>query len=151
MTTIPAYINFSTALARQARYAGRLSVAMLPRLADCLAAREGELHIELEIRAERGGPPHLVGHIGGGVTLICQRCMRAYLQPVSIAVDLRPVTSEAEEARLLRDSDPYLLIDDRLPLHEVIEDEVLLALPMVPYCEHPDCAGGGQPLGADLN
>ena len=99
---------------------------------------------------EKGGPPHLAGTVMGGVTLICQRCMLPYVQPLAIDVDLRPVSSEAEEARLLRDADPYLLSDEQLPLHAIIEDEVLLALPMAPHCERPDC-GGAQPGDSPLN
>jgi len=42
----------------------------------------------------------------------------------------------------MQDHDTWLVQADRLPLHELIEDELLLALPLAPRCEKPDCAAG---------
>jgi uncharacterized protein len=50
---------------------------------------------------------------------------------------LRLVGSEAEERRLLRECEPYLVEDDVLPLQEIVEEEALLALPIAPRC--PAC------------
>jgi uncharacterized protein len=141
MSGIPNHVSFQAALARRSQFNGVLPVRQLKRLVDCLADGEGDLLVQLEVRPEMGNAPHLIGVITGGVTLVCQRCLRPYVQPLVVDVDLRPVSSEAEEARLLRDADPYLLESDRLPLHEIIEDEVMLALPMTPHCANPDCSG----------
>jgi uncharacterized protein len=45
------------------------------------------------------------------------------------------VFSEAEERSALADAEPLLVEDDRLPLRQIVEEEVLLALPMLPRCE----------------
>src|SRR3546814_8193390 len=50
-------------------------------------------------------------------------------------IDLRLVETEEEEQAVLHEADPYLVQDDRLPLREIVEDEILLALPMLPRCE----------------
>jgi uncharacterized protein len=49
------------------------------------------------------------------------------------------VHSEAEERRLLHDCEPLLVEDDTVPLHEVVEEEVLLAIPIAPRCS--TCTG----------
>src|SRR3546814_6525071 len=55
--------------------------------------------------------------------------------PLQIDIDLRLVETEEEEQAVLHEADPYLVQDDRLPLREIVEDEILLALPMLPRCE----------------
>ena len=52
---------------------------------------------------------------------------------------LRLVNSESDEQAVLEQDDPYLVQDDQLPLRDLVEDEVLLALPMLPRCPDPGC------------
>jgi len=75
-------------------------------------------------------------------TLQCQRC----LQPVTVGLDIdrwfRFVGDEAEAARLDEASEEDVLVaSSRLNLLELLEDELILALPLVPM--HEVCT---QPL-----
>ncbi len=68
----------------------------------------------------------------------CQRC----LQPVALALDLaralRFVADEATAEALDAESeDDVLALPRYLDLHELVEDELLLALPLVPM--HMQC------------
>jgi uncharacterized protein len=141
-TSIPLHIQASTATARGARYSGDLPVARLRRVAEALTNDQGSVHVDLRVRKAPDGTSRLSGHIEGDIELQCQRCLRDYRQHLAVDLDLRLVSSEAEEARLMRECEPYLVTEDRLPLHEIIEDEILLALPLAPRCESPRCGGG---------
>lgn len=91
----------------------------------------------------RAGVPErwLELHARATVVLECQRC----LQPLPVALDarrrLRFVDTEEEAARLDEDSeDDVLALPRRLDLRELVEDELILALPIVPRhdtCPHP--------------
>jgi uncharacterized protein len=77
---------------------------------------------------------HLQAH--GGVWMTCQRC----LQPVRVAVDIdraiRFVRGEDAAAKLDAESDEDVLeLARHLDLPALLEDEVLLALPLVPRHE----------------
>ncbi|MGQ0528539.1 MAG: YceD family protein [Panacagrimonas sp.] len=48
---------------------------------------------------------------------------------------------EDEEARLMADYEPVLVAEDRLMLHQIVEDEILLALPMIPRCSACENSG----------
>jgi uncharacterized protein len=83
---------------------------------------------------------HLVASTA--LQLACQRC----LQPVTVALAIRPklrfVHGEEQAERLDEDSeDDVLALDKALDLHDLIEDELILALPLVP--RHDTCP---QPL-----
>jgi uncharacterized protein len=88
-------------------------------------------------------PPFLRGRIRGELQLVCQRCLETFGWPLQANVDLRLVENEADEAKWLQDYEPYLIADDRLPLHAIVEEEVLLALPLAPRC-----SGCALPLAA---
>lgn len=88
------------------------------------------------------GRPQLRCSVKGDVEMQCQRC----LKPVSVAVDsdrlLYLAASEADADRLetaLADEDIEVIVaGQNLDLAGVVEDEVLLDLPIVPM--HADCS-----------
>jgi len=84
----------------------------------------------------------LNGTIDGALVLQCQRCLRSFEWPLHVSVALRLVFSEEEENRVMQDAEPYRIEDDVLQLHDVVEDEVLLALPIAPLCDREDCSAG---------
>ncbi|MFT4045396.1 MAG: YceD family protein [Solimonas sp.] len=131
---IPQTVRASTAATQSQAYRGELAVRSFERLLPSLANGEGQLRVELRARKAHG---HAVldGTVDGALSLRCLRCDRAYAWPVRIDVALRLVDTEEEEQAVLHEADPYLVQDDQLPLREIVEDELLLALPMLPRCE----------------
>ncbi|MBI3171455.1 MAG: DUF177 domain-containing protein, partial [Hydrocarboniphaga effusa] len=85
------------------------------------------------------GAGWLRGKISGVLALTCQRGLHPFDWVCEVPLSLRLVFSEVEEEQLLKDCEPYLVRDDQLPLREVVEDEVLLSLPIVTRCDDPDC------------
>ncbi len=125
----------SIALERELRFAGRLAVAQCPRLASEVLDADAAV-LEVGLQADRrNGWPRLHGAVDGHVTLECKRCGRAFLHVLHMVLDLRLVFSEDEERSALAAAEPLLVEDDRLPLRQIVEEEILLALPMLPRCE----------------
>lgn len=136
---IPKQVSASKALAARQRFAGSLPFAQLPRLAAQLAGKEGALEVDLATAKDKAGAAWLDGEIRGELSLTCQRGLHPFGWNCSLKPHLRLVASEAEEERVLKDCEPYLIQDDQLPLRDLVEDEVLLALPIVPRCGDPEC------------
>jgi uncharacterized protein len=132
--SIPARIQASAAIAHGEKHVGELALKLLPRLAALLEGGEGRLRVELQA-TDAPGYPVLRGTVDGKLPLRCERCDQRFDWPLHAAPDLRLVFSEDEEKRALHDSEPYLVEHDALPLREIVEDEVLLALPMLARCE----------------
>ena len=125
--------------------AGRWPLLQLDRLtesalADALPATGGEVawHARGEARAMRGGESQIWLHIGAttDVPLECQRCLKAVDVPLAIERSFLFVHGEDAAAQLDTDSnDDVLALTPTLDLRELIEDELLLALPIVPRHE----------------
>jgi uncharacterized protein len=76
------------------------------------------------------------------VTLQCQRCLQAMQQPIAVDRWFQFVGNEDDAARLDEESEEDVLAASaRFDLLELLEDELILALPIVP--RHEDCP---QPL-----
>jgi uncharacterized protein len=136
---IPLRVKASQAALRHAAFAGSVPLAKLPRLSASLAETSGTLQVELQATRDGEGQDWLHGEIRGRLPLMCQRGLHAFDWDCDVALSLALVESESEEAKLLKDTESYLVEDDELPLRDLVEEEVLLALPIVPRCEDLDC------------
>lgn len=105
------------------------------------AAGEGEWWLSLSAQAP--------------VWLTCQRCLQPFEVPLAFERRLRFVRGEAEAEALDAESeDDVLALSRSLDLRELVEDELLLALPIVPrheVCPQPlPMAVGEDELEEDL-
>ncbi len=116
---------------------GEVPIADRDRLLDLLADDQGT--INFLVRGElAGGRPTLHLTIEAVVKLVCQRCLEPYDQSVKIDSRLPIARNEAELERWERD-DPLLdalLADQALDVLALVEDEILLGLPVAP--RHPE-------------
>lgn len=111
---------------------GILSVALLSRLTDALATPDGVIAYDIEFDRDELGVAYLALRAQGELMLTCQRTLEPFAMPVSIDTRLGLITREEEEAGLPAGYEPLLLESSELRPAEVIEDELLLALPLIP-------------------
>jgi uncharacterized protein len=117
---------------------GRLPLASMARLRDLLADTEGEARFSLEFGHDSLRVPFADLKVDAELPLICQRTLQRFLQPVTLSQRfalMRETDGDAEEieASLLPDYEALQLAEDGLlrPA-EVVEDELILAVPLVP-------------------
>ena len=132
---LPLKVSASKAVAHRERFAGNLPLAGFQRLEGMLATEDGEIAVSLEASADEAGQSHLRGELTGALSLTCHRCLKPFDWELRVPMALRLVKTEAEETQAMHEYDPYLVQDDQLSLHEIVEDELLLALPMMPRCK----------------
>ncbi len=93
-----------------------------------------------EQRATRGAPAQTWLHLKAQTTLKleCQRCLQPVETELGIDRWFHFVPGEDAAAQMDADSeDDVLALTRALDLHELVEEELLLALPLVP--RHPAC------------
>ncbi len=122
-------------------YHGELAVNGMQRLTAALADSDTPaLQVRLYIGRDVGGVNYLQGEVQGALHLICQRCLGQMNFPVQKSFRLALVHSEDEVDKLGESYDPLLLLEDRLVVSDVIEDELLLVIPDFPqHAEGETC------------
>jgi uncharacterized protein len=129
-------------------FAGTLPVAAMSRLCGMLAGNEGAAQYALDFGRDEFGTAYLQVHVEAPLTLICQRTLEPFVLPLMVDSRLGLIRSEREEAALPPGCEPLLVEDDgKLNPADVIEDELLLALPLVPV--NPDSSLPPEVTGED--
>lgn len=121
----------------------------LPRLADILVTTQGSLSVRLEGWRDEQGKSWLQVNISGEPELCCQRCLGGvrFLLAISSRLQLMAPGEEWPDDDLVDDSADAITAEKALPVLSLIEDEVLLALPIAPrheQCESPSASATGQ-------
>ena len=113
-------------------------VAAFPRLAHEFT--QGTLFCRVVGRQDQRGSLSLQLAVSGEVGLICQRCLDGMPYTVGVERTLYLARNEAELERLdaLPDSDA-IQAGETLSLVELIEDEVLLSLPLAAMHAEGEC------------
>ena len=78
----------------------------------------------------------------GAVTLECQRCLRPLTRTLDTRTRIALVASEAQAPRVPADLEPVLAAGGRISMAELITEELLLTLPIVPL------HGGAEECGS---
>lgn len=82
----------------------------------------------------------------GTVTLECQRCVKPMQLPLETVARVALIGSETEAGRVPADLEPVLAEGGRISLGELITEELLLMLPIVPlHADGSPCAAVPEP------
>ena len=81
----------------------------------------------------------LHGELSGTVVLTCQRCLRPVTVPVQERFDVVLVHDEAEAASEVAGYEPVIADPTHVDLRWLVEEQALLALPLVPMHEPGEC------------
>jgi len=118
---------------------GYLPLEKMPRLVPLLSTPQGIVEVELEFGVDEQKIRYAKGHLQTTLNLICQRCFRNMPLPVNAGITIGMVHT-IEEADLLPESyEPLLLKEPVVSLLEMIEDELILLLPLVIRHQENEC------------
>ncbi len=126
---------------------GRLRIEELPRLSGSL--RPDDVAVQYRLTGVvASGRPALRLKVDATVWLTCQRCMTMYPEVLSLDSVLPIARNEAELERW-ESVDPLLdalVADPELDVAVLVEDEILLGIPLVPMHPEGECDPDGIAL-----
>jgi uncharacterized protein len=134
------------ALAEKGRqFKGSLPLSKMIRLQDLLLDAQGEVSVTLKFGKD-GKFAVVTGVVAADLELQCQCCLGAIPWKVDCTVNLGLVRSLAEADLLPESYEPLLLEGESLmPLADIVQEELLLALPVIPQHEACEPAAQAQP------
>jgi uncharacterized protein len=143
-TTSSTVINSAEFAKKALELHGIIAVSQLQRLHGVVVSTEGDLDFRLVGDIEQG-KSRLRLYIKGGLQLSCQRCLEPFSFDLNIASSFVVVSDEGAipliEEDSLDDDEDYLVADARMRVVDLVEDEILLALPLAPKHDPKFCAG----------
>ena len=161
MSALPETVDAWRMVAARRTFEGSIPFREMPRLRDALASVDGSVRYEIEFGRDEMQVAYVGLKLDAALPLTCQRSLEAYEEQVSIDERLGLISKESEEAALPPGYEPLLTETGEINLADVVEDELILALPVVPMKpgleekEHVFTAappgGAGNPFAALAN
>lgn len=153
----PRRLDLADWVATRSELRGEIPLTDLPRLADSVrsARSDGRPLVTWQVRGrverEGGATTQRWLHLQAAVPveLTCQRCLQPVTVELKVDNEFRLARDEAEAERLDATIEADVLATDQaIDLQALVEDELLLALPLVPRhddCRPPGAAGDDAP------
>ncbi len=128
---------------------GVLPVSALERLHDLVTEVTGEVAYRLQGSLGARGESMLSLEVSGTLPLTCQRCLDSVLFTLEVdsLLELVPEGVDMSQDELEDDTRDFLPVASELDIAALVEDEILLTLPVAPRhekCGFPGAADAGE-------
>ena len=141
---VPEVVDAWRMVAARRVFEGSLPLSSMPRLGGVLCDTEGEARFTIGFDQDALLVPYVELRIEAALPLTCQRSLQRFLEPVQVVQRLGLIRDEADEAALPPGYEALLVPEDgMLRPAELVEDELILAVPVVPV------APGGEALASE--
>ena len=128
-------------------YVGVVERAQLVRLAESVIDIQDDVEAELSFGTDAQGLTIMQGTAHTLVKLECQRCGDAFDHHCDVEFIYTPLSAKVEEEELPEAYEPIELDENgEIDLYELLEDELILALPFAPMHAEHECKRGGMQM-----
>lgn len=136
---LPQMVKLQSLIDRGEVLSGTVAVAKLDRLAALLAGQQGEVFAELRFGRDAQGIQNITGVITATLQLLCQRCLQPMVCQLELTPTLAVIKQGADSQHLPDQYEPLVIDSAELSLVTLVEDELLLALPIVVMHPADEC------------
>lgn len=119
---------------RQADIAFEIPLSRLPRVQAQIAGAAGTVSGVAHFRREAGFRVAEV-ELEGEAKLVCQRCLAPMTWPIASETRVAIVANEKDADGIPQELETVHAADDRIRVADLVEEELLLTLPLVPLHE----------------
>ncbi|WP_313209779.1 YceD family protein [Stutzerimonas nitrititolerans] len=143
---IPPHVDPRKLADRVAALEGELQLSELKRLVDPLEDDKGVVRARFDFGRDEQHTVVIRSELDVEVTMICQRCLEPVVLPIHSECVYAVVNEGANSQHLPKGYDVLEVGEDPLDLLALVEEELLLALPIVPLHDPEICQ---PPAGPD--
>lgn len=116
---------------------GSYPLNLMPRLAEAVSEVSGEAMVSMVFSRSGAGLAIADGEIQATLVLTCQRCLGLMEYPVKTEISVAFVPDDATAGLIQEDYDA-MVVPDELFFRDLIEDELMLSLPLIARHESPE-------------
>lgn len=112
----------------------------LPRVQALLGEQAATIQVTMQFSQDAMQRCVMQGTLAGVVNMTCQRCLQPMQQVLQTEFTLYPVADEAQALQLADVADAVVMQANTLVLRDVIEDELILSMPMIATHAANECS-----------
>jgi uncharacterized protein len=134
---------------REGVLSGELQLSKLTRLVGMLHSDAGSVRASLKFGQRRDGALEVELTYTAAVVLTCQRCLEPFSHELAGRVNVVLADAESAPDTVPEGYEPFELADGRFSPAELIEDELIVSMPLAPKHEQlADCGSVARSLVA---
>jgi uncharacterized protein len=138
---LPQLIDPLKSAMKRSTYVGVYSTSLMERFVDSVLSCNELVNVDVKFLKDAQSLTYFSGEMHSQVQLICQRCNQVFDHSVHTEFCFTPVQG-TEATDLLPDAYEPVQVDDQgeVDLFELLEDELILSLPLVPLHSQQECS-----------
>jgi len=136
--SLPGQIKLFNFAKKENRLSGLYRISDFPKISEIANNKRDKVVVDLSFYLKNNKTPCVEGIIKLDILVSCQRCLDNLSIPLKININLAFVKHNQESEELDSDYDIYLIEEEELATNDLISDEILLSIPMVPVHDY-DC------------
>lgn len=138
---IPLSVDPVKSAAKRLTYEGVVPSVNLPRLNELLLTAAADPRVKLWFGTDEQGVHYIRGEADVTVQVACQRCSEPMAQQLQASFQYAPLTRRQSAEQLPHYYDAVAINEfGEVQLHPLVEDELMLAMPLVARHAVADCA-----------
>ncbi len=132
---------------RGAVFEGSYPLEGMERLKASLVETGGEAKVYLRFDSDAQNVPYILVRVEAELMLECQVCLEPCRQTVHTDTKVALIAREAQADRLPEEYEPLVIGEEPLFLKELVQDELILALPVIARHSEGECSPGSLSAG----
>ncbi len=136
--TLPSQLKLFNFAKKEINLSGLYQISDFPKVSEIVSNKRDKVVVELSFYLKNNKTPCVEGIIELDVVLVCQRCLDNLSIALKVNFNLAFVKHNQESEELDSHYEIYLIEEEELKTYDLISDEILLSIPMVPTHDY-DC------------
>jgi uncharacterized protein len=136
---LPTTLDVRKAAAREVSVSGVLELSKMVRLQGALASSEGHVEADIAFSKDEENRSIATVTVRADVEVCCQRCLESIPHRVESENRLAIVGDDERASQLPTRLEPWMVESEQGDLWGLVEDELILAIPIINLHESEDC------------
>lgn len=138
-SAIPPYVDTRKVFLHEGKLTGSIEIDRMARFQESLVSEAGNVQVELEFSTNKSKQRLIIGKLWASASVACQRCLEAVRIDLEESFSLALIKQEGDADKLEDWLDPWICEDHKLDVAMLIEEQLLLCLPIVNTHEDKNC------------
>ena len=136
--SLPEQLKLFNFAKKEVSFSGQYKISDFRRISEISSNKKDNVRVDLSFYLKNNKTPCVDGIINLDIVLACQRCLDNLSIALEVNFNLAFVRHNQESEELESHYEIYVIEDEELATHDLISDEILLSIPMVPTHDY-DC------------